>query len=82
MKFKEIKNKETYFKKHYPFGDRPKLTDKKRCIHCNREFVVGDYKVQIDCDIEYIVCPSAPACSGTVIDWTDVRKTNKNKITL
>lgn len=80
MKFKEIKNKESYFKKNYPFGDRPKLTDKKRCLHCKREFVVGDYKVQIDYTLEYIVCPSAPACNGTVIDWTNIK--NKNKTTL
>ena len=41
----EIKNKQKYLDEYYPFGDTPKLTDKKRCIHCESDFVVGDYKV-------------------------------------
>lgn len=71
MKFKEIKDKEDYLKKHYIFGDVPKLTDKKRCIHCDKDFIVGDYKVEISNDEEYIVCPNAPICDGTLLDWID-----------
>jgi hypothetical protein len=72
MKFKEIKNKEIYLKQNYPFVDIPKLTDKKHCIHCNEDFIVGDYKVEILYNEEYIVCPNAPNCDGTIIDWLDI----------
>lgn len=69
--FKEIKDKESYLKKHYPFVGVPKLTDKKYCLHCDEYFIVSDYKVEIANDFEYIVCPNAPKCNGTVIDWLD-----------
>lgn len=69
MKFKEIKDKASYLKNNYPFVGVPKLTDKNRCIHCNKDFIVGDYKVQIENGKEYIVCPNAPTCDGTLIDW-------------
>ena len=78
MKFKEIKDKEKYLKEHYIFTPVPKLTDKKRCDHCDNEFVVGDFKVEISYssftgkdDEEFIVCPNAPNCDGTLIDWMD-----------
>ncbi len=65
-----ITNKQKYFDDNYPFGDAPKLTDKKRCIHCDKTIVVGDYKVFKDKQgVEYICCPNAPSCNGTVIDW-------------
>lgn len=68
-----IKDKEKYFIDHYPFTDRPKLTDKKLCIHCEKIIVVGEYKVFIDKQKdEFICCPNAPDCDGTVIDWFDV----------
>lgn len=68
-----IQNKQEYLEKEYPFDDPPKLTDQKRCFHCDRVFTVGDYKVfrQEDGD-EYICCPYTPDCNGTVIDWIDV----------
>lgn len=69
MEFKEIKYKSSYFKKNYPFRGIPKLTDKKYCIHCNQYIIVGDYKVEIVDGREYIVCPNAPQCDGSVIDW-------------
>ena len=71
MKFKEIKDKASYLKKHYPFVGVPKLTDKKHCIHCGQDFIVGDYKVELANGEEYIVCPNAPKCDGTLIDWFD-----------
>ena len=65
-----IKNKEKYLKEHYPFDETPKLTDKKRCIHCDTIFTVSEYKVFRDKKgNEYICCPNAPDCDGTVIDW-------------
>lgn len=40
-----ILNKERYLDENFPFDEVPKLTDKKRCIHCDTGFIVGDYKV-------------------------------------
>ena len=71
MKFKEIKNKATYLKKNSPFYFPPRLTEKKHCLHCGEDIIVGDYKVQIIDDEEYIVCPNAPKCDGSIIDWVD-----------
>jgi hypothetical protein len=68
-----ITNKLTYLKDNYPFEEIPALTDTKRCIHCNAVFEVKDYKVFKDkSGEEYICCPNAPECNGTVIDWFDV----------
>lgn len=65
-----IKNKQKYLNDNYPFEDIPELTDIKRCIHCNNFITVGDFKVFKDkTGNEYICCPNAPDCSGTVIDW-------------
>jgi hypothetical protein len=42
----------------------------RECIHCNNIINVGDFKVFIDeAGEEYICCPHAPKCDGTVIDW-------------
>jgi hypothetical protein len=78
MKFKEIENKELYLKEHYIFSPLPALTDKRHCIHCDQDFIVGDFKVQLEYNNytkrieEYIVCPNAPKCDGTLIDWVRV----------
>lgn len=73
MQLVKISNKEQYLKENYPFKDIPKLTDKKRCIHCDSVITVGDFKVFKDKrDEEYICCPNAPECNGTVIDWFNV----------
>ncbi|HQT24750.1 MAG: hypothetical protein B7X86_15660 [Sphingobacteriales bacterium 17-39-43] len=70
MKEVIIKDKQKYLKDNYPFGNVPKLTDKKRCLHCDTIITVGDYKVFKDeNDEELIYCPQAPDCDGTVIDW-------------
>ena len=74
MKFKEIKNKEKYFKKEYPFYNPPKMTDERYCLHCGNNIVVGDYKVKVFSDgTEIIVCPNAPTCDGNATDWLDPR---------
>ena len=66
-------NKLTYLKENYPFTEVPELTDKKCCIHCDTVFEVKDYKVYKDKKgDEFICCPNAPDCNGTVIDWVDV----------
>ena len=70
-----IENKQQYLEKNYLFEDIPKLTDKKRCIHCDTVFTVGDYKVFKDrSGDEFICCPNAPDCDGTVIDWVGMEE--------
>ena len=73
MKELKIDDKQKYFDDHYPFLDVPKLTDKKECIHCNKVIIVGDYKVfKNQSGFEFICCPNAPECDGTIIDWLPV----------
>lgn len=68
-----IRNKQKYLDDNYPFENVPKITDKKCCIHCDTIFTVGDYKVFKDKKgDEYICCPNAPNCNGTVIDWFEI----------
>ena len=68
-----ITNKQAYLLENYPFEEIPELTDTKRCIHCDSFFEVKDYKVYKDkSGDEFICCPNAPECNGTVIDWFDV----------
>jgi hypothetical protein len=72
MKFKEFEyteQKADYLRRTYPFLEVPKLTDVMRCIHCDKTFIVGDFKVLIQKNEEYIVCPNSPECSGSCIDW-------------
>lgn len=72
-----IRNKQKYLDDNFPFEDRPKLTDKRRCIHCNTTFAVDDYKVfKDDKGEEFICCPNAPICDGTVIDWLRIDHEN------
>jgi len=73
MKEIGIKDKQKFFNDNYPFANPPKLTDMKRCIHCDNITTVGDFKVFWDDNgNEYICCPHAPSCDGTVIDWSDL----------
>jgi hypothetical protein len=67
-----IKDKQRYLLEHYPFKEVPELADRKHCIHCDRDIIVGNYKVFLDNGEEYICCPNAPECNGTVIDWMEL----------
>ena len=51
-----------------------KLTDKRNCLHCHQDIIVGEYKVyKSDKDgFEFICCPNAPECNGTMIDWMPI----------
>jgi hypothetical protein len=66
-----IKDKKKYLQENYPFEKIPMLTDVKHCIHCDKDIIVGNYKVFLSNGMEYICCPNAPECNGTVIDWMD-----------
>ena len=72
MKELIIKNKGKYLRDNYPFMGVPKLTDKRYCVHCEKNFTVKDYKVFLVNKTELICCPNAPECNGTVIDWMHV----------
>lgn len=72
MKELVIADKQKYLEENYPFVGVPELTDKKTCIHCGKIITVGDYKVFKGNDgFEFICCPNAPECNGTVIDWME-----------
>ena len=65
-----IADKAAYLEENYPFEGVPHLDVSCECIHCQKVIRVGDYKVFRGADgFEYICCPNAPACDGTVIDW-------------
>jgi hypothetical protein len=68
-----IIDKQQYLNEHYPFADLPELTDRKLCIHCDHIIIVGDYKVfKEKSGFEYICCPNARSCNGTLIDWMEI----------
>lgn len=69
----EIIDKQKYLNEHYPFVEIPQLIDSKLCIHCDTVIVVGDFKVFEDkTGFEFICCPNAPSCDGTLIDWIEI----------
>ena len=68
-----IIDKKKYLNENYPFGNVPELTSEICCIHCDTIYKVEDYTVFKDEDgDEFICCPSAPDCDGTVIDWIPI----------
>ena len=61
----DLKEKQEFLKKHYPFTNPPDLLDKITCIHCNNQYSVIHYRTD---EHDRILCPD-PKCDGTVIDW-------------
>ena len=73
MREVKIGDKQKYLNENYPFTDIPNLTDTRECIHCGEIITVGDFKVfKNKSDFEFICCPNAPDCDGTLIDWIPV----------
>jgi formylmethanofuran dehydrogenase subunit E-like metal-binding protein len=64
-----IKDKQKYLQENYPFEEIPNMTDLKHCIHCDKDIVVGDFKVFLEDGEEYIYCPNSPECDWTIINW-------------
>ena len=65
-------DKQKYLNENWIFSTNvPNLTDKCRCLHCNEEITIGDYKLtQLNSrGFQYISCPNFPECDGTLIDW-------------
>lgn len=70
MKELFISDKQKYLDEHFPFAEIPRLSDKFECLHCGSIIKVGDFKVFKASDgFEFICCPNAPDCDGTLIDW-------------
>lgn len=67
----DVEDKEQYLKDHYPFGDKPRMDEKVKCIHCGSIYAVRNYKVLRipGHSMDYISCANAPRCTGSVIDW-------------
>jgi hypothetical protein len=68
-----IFDKQKYLNENYPFDKIIGLSSEIICIHCNTIYKVEEYKVFRDEDgEEFICCPNAPDCNGTVIDWIPI----------
>ena len=74
-------DRQKFLNKHSPFSKKIDIEEKKECIHCGEIIRVKDYKVeQLDLPKEtvyLILCPNAPRCSGTIMDWFPVPKNKK-----
>jgi len=66
-----IRKKQLFLDAKDPFKSKLKLIDRVFCMHCGETITVGDYKIELLDGYEYICCPNAPKCSGTIIDWQD-----------
>ncbi len=65
----KITKKAQYLKENFPFDPVPKLNETRQCLHCDKVFTVKDFKVFRYKKMEFICCPNAPECNGSVIDW-------------
>lgn len=64
-------DKEIVLEQLYPFSPIPKLTDVMYDLHADKTFVVKDFRVTWEHDMNYLVSPYYPESGGTVIDWMD-----------
>jgi hypothetical protein len=60
-------DKKKFFEENKP--TTIKYDKKVKCIHCGEMINTKDYKVQKEGKNLFIVCPNAPKCDGTIIDW-------------
>ena len=67
-------DRELVLEQIYPFLPIPKLTDRMIDIHVDKEFLVKDFRVTWEHDMNYLVSPYYPEGGGTVIDWWDTEK--------
>lgn len=66
-------DKEIVLEQLYPFSPVPKLTDELEDMHVNKKFIVKDFRVTWEHNMNYLVSPYYPEGGGTVIDWIDER---------
>ena len=69
-----VQDKQQFLNENHPTGPVPELTQQFRCLHCGEIITVGDYRVfkEKGDNFQYISCPNAPECGGTVIYWIPV----------
>ena len=73
-------DKEIVLEQLYPFSPVPKLTDELEDMHANKKFVVKDFRVTWEHNMNYLVSPYYPEGGGTVIDWIDESNWNNDEI--
>ena len=61
--------KEKVLRRLYPFGEPPSLSDRRKDIHEDKEFVVRDFKVVQQGDYVLLVSPYFASSGGSVVDW-------------
>ena len=66
-----IKDKQKYLDENWGVNSFD-LLDQVYCLHCNQIVTVGKYKVFRTEKMDFICCPNAPECNGTVIDWMPI----------
>ena len=73
-------DKEIVLEQLYPFSPVPKLTDELEDLHVNKKFIVKDFRVTWEHNMNYLVSPYYPEGGGTVIDWIDESNWNNDEI--
>lgn len=73
-------DKEIVLEQLYPFSPVPKLTDEVEDLHVNKKFIVKDFRVTWEHNMNYLVSPYYPEGGGTVIDWIDESNWNNDEI--
>ncbi len=61
----------------YPFANPPSVEDRLFCLHEEKTFRVGDFKVIREDERNYLVSPYYAKSGGMVIDW--ISEENKSK---
>ncbi len=65
--------KEAVLKEMYPFEGVPSLSETRYDLHEGKNFLVGDFKVIREQDVNYLVSPYYYSSGGTAIDWMPAR---------
>lgn len=67
---------ESYEKAGYDYvkKDFSNLEARRMCVICQSIFNLGDFKVEAYLDMEFIVCPHFPLCSGNILHWMPTEK--------
>ncbi len=66
--------KENVLKKMYPFRDCPSLDDERIDLHVDKRFIVRQFKVIREGEMNYLVSPYYFEGGGSVIDWMELCK--------
>ena len=72
-------HRQKVLEKMYPFVGPPKLTDVMIDIHCDKHFVVSEFKVVRELGRNWLTSPYYFESGGTVIDWWPVEEDEISK---